>query len=150
MEQPFIYSKSLLGTESGCVTKGQGGVTHTARRFPLLAPLLGMRIIVNDPPKNVIYSELTSNFIRGRQSFSINSTPLFRFKVYYIFHMLVKKLIHNITLKMSSESRGRGPCLRHSSGPQRGEICAVKERGLIFTHGCLASSTFMSKDKWPQ
>lgn len=155
MEQPFTYCGSLLGTESGCVLRKDRAGGHTVRRFPLLSPLLKMRIIMvnNSRKTNVIYPELTSNFIIGRQCLSINPAPLSHCKVmliYHIFHTLVKKLIYNISLKMSLESRWWWPCLPHSSGPQRGEICAIKKRGLIFTDGCLASSTFMSKDKWHQ
>lgn len=80
-----------------------------SEKIPLWAPLLRMRIAVNKPlKKNVIYSELTGNFITGKQTIDINSAPLSQGKVtmiYYVFHMLVKKSSYNISPKLSSESR---------------------------------------------
>lgn len=87
--------------------------TYTVRRFPLLAPLLIMRIImVNNSPKKSHLPRINKQLITGRQTVNVNSAPLLLCKVmmiYYIFHMLVEKLIHNISLKMSFESRDSDP-----------------------------------------
>lgn len=78
---------------------------------PLEAPLLKMRIIMLNNPHTyikVICSELTGNLITGRQSANLNSVALCPgavIVIYCIFHMLVKKLNHAISSKMSFESR---------------------------------------------
>lgn len=143
------YCDSLLGTEYGVIYwRGKKRDMHN-NKIPLQAPHSRMRITVNKPvKKNVIYPELTSNFITGKQAIGINSAPLSQGKVmmiYYIFHKLVKNFIYNISPKLSSESRWCWFCLCHSSGPQEGRNIAQREEMLDFYTWLLSIKDFYVK-----